>query len=357
MCVQSSRSCHETRLGAQVNVDSGRIRVSLRGKEYERRVVLFSGRRSRYGAALRSHYEMNITFRQLRVFVQLFELRSFTATAQGLHMTQSAVSKLCSELETEIGFPLFERSTRHVEPTDGASDLYAYAVELLGTLDSATRSLSDLSSTRKGNVGIAAAPMIFYALLCDVMTGYQRQYPHVRLETYEVSTDMAIDHVINGRVDFGLVAIDREEPRLLIEPVFHDALCLACPPLHPLVEDGCPVSWERLTREKLIMLRSDNNMGRMVESVMRRYEVDFRAPMEVGAVSTMLGLVRAGAGIAVVSTYISRCANAFGIHIVPIADSANTARTLSLIRRRNARSSIAAAKFIEIMRADLQGGQ
>jgi DNA-binding transcriptional LysR family regulator len=297
---------------------------------------------------------MNVTFRQLRVFVQLFELRSFTASAHALHMTQSAVSKLCSELEAEVGFPLFDRSTRHVEPTDGASDLYAYAVELLGTLDSATRSLSDLSSTRKGNVGIAAAPMVFYGLLCDVMTGYQRQYPHVRLETYEVSTDMAIDHVVNGRVDFGLVALDRDEPRLLIEAVYHDALCLACPPLHHLLEDGHPVKWERLAREKLIMLRSDNNLGRTVGLIMRRYDADFRAPVEVGAVSTMLGLVRAGAGIGVVSKYISRCADSFGIRIVPIAHSADTLRTLSLIRRRNARSSIAAAKFIEIMRAHLQ---
>jgi DNA-binding transcriptional LysR family regulator len=297
---------------------------------------------------------MNITFRQLRVFVQIFELRSFTASAHALHMTQSAVSKLCSELESEVGFPLFDRSTRHVEPTDGASDLYAYAVELLGTLDSATRSLSDLSSTRKGNVGIAAAPMIFYGLLCDVMTGYQRQYPHVRLETYEVSTDMVIDYVVNGRVDFGLVTIERDEPRLLIEPIYHDALCLACPPSHHLLSDDRPVKWERITREKLIMLRSDNNLGRMVDSIMRRYDADFRAPVEVGAVSTMLGLVRAGAGVAVVSKYISRCADAFGIRIVPIAHSADAVRTISLIRRRNARSSIAASKFIEIMRADLQ---
>lgn len=295
---------------------------------------------------------MNLTFRQLKVFVKLYELRSFTATAQGLHMTQSAVSKQCSELEEEVGFPLFERSTRKVEPMDGAADLYLFAIELLGTLDAAARSLSDLTSTRKGSVSIAAAPMIFYGLLCDVMAQYQRAHPGIRLEAHEISTDLAIDYVVNGKVDFAVVAIDQPEPRLLIEPVYRDRLCLACPLSHPLA-NGEAVSWAQLAAENLIMLRTDHNMGRIVQSMMTKRALDFSPMIEVGALSSVLGLVKAGVGVAVVPEYAARSGATSGIRIIPIRESDECIRTLSLIRRRNARSSIAATKFIELLQASL----
>jgi DNA-binding transcriptional LysR family regulator len=292
---------------------------------------------------------MNLTFRQLKVFVKLYELRSFTATAQALHMTQSAVSKLCSEMEEEVGFPLFERTTRRVEPKDGAEDLYGFALELLGTLDAATRSLSDLTAIRKGTLSIAAAPMIVYSLLCEAMAQYHKLYPGVRIEVHEISTDLAIEYVMNGKVDFGVVAIDRPHPKLLVEPVYRDRLCLACPTSHPLASKG-PVTWERIAQEDLIMLRADNNMGRIVQQIVENEEIKSRPMLEAGALTSLLGLVKAGAGVAVVPEYAARYSHDFGIATVPIRPGKKDTRTLSLIRRSNARSSTAAMKFIELLK-------
>jgi DNA-binding transcriptional LysR family regulator len=291
---------------------------------------------------------MNLTVKQLRVFVKLYELRSFTETADALFMTQSAVSKLCAELEDEVGFSLFERSTRKVEPMDGAADLYGFAMEILGTLDSAARSLSDLTSVRRGNVSIAAAPMIFHGLICDVMAEYHRTYPHVRLDAHEVSTDVAIEYVLNGRVDFGVVAPDRDDPRLLIEPIQEDRLFLACPMDHPMATSR-RVTWRQIADENVIMLRSDNNMGRMVEAIMREHRQDFHPVAEAGAVSTVLSLVGTGIGVGVFPGYVISLAKALNLRIVPIAGSKKYPRMLSLIRRRNGRPSIAAGKFTDLL--------
>jgi len=292
---------------------------------------------------------MNLTFRQLKVFVKLYELRSFTATAQALHMTQSAVSKLCSELEDEIGARLFERNTRRVEPKEGADDLYSFALEMLGTLDAAARSLSDLTTIRKGTLSIAAAPMIVYSLLCEVMATYHAQYPGVRIEIHEISTDLAIEYVMNGKVDFGIVAIDSQHPKLLIEPIYSDRLCLACPTSHPLTKNRF-VTWETVANEDLIMLRTDNNMGRTVQSIMSDEGLDFNPMIEAGALTSLLGLVKAGAGVAVIPEYAARHSRDFGISTVPIRPGKRNTRTLSLIRRSNARSSTAAVKFIALLR-------
>ena len=125
---------------------------------------------------------MNITLKQLRVFCALYELRSFTAAARAAFVTQSAVSKLCAELEAEVGQPLFERSTRNVTPCEGAADFYAYAQEILGTVRAAERSMSGLRTLERGVVGVASSPMMMVGLLGDVITRYHRLHGGVKLE-------------------------------------------------------------------------------------------------------------------------------------------------------------------------------
>jgi DNA-binding transcriptional LysR family regulator len=295
---------------------------------------------------------MNVTFRQLKVFVKLFEMKSFTATAQALNMTQSAVSKLCLELEQEVGFPLFERSTRRVEARDGAADFYAFAVEMLGTLDAASRSLADLRTLHKGAVSIAAAPLIFYGLLCDVMTEFHRLHPAVRIGGHEISTDKAIEYVVNGKVDFGVVVIDETDSRLVIEPIYSDRILLACPSDHHLASRE-EVSWTDIRDEHVITLRTDHNLSRTVQGFLDTQKVRTRSVIEVGAMSSVFGLVRAGAGIAFAPEYTSDFCEAEGVRLVPFHRKDQRSRTLSLIRRENARLSMSAARFVDLLKTRL----
>ncbi|WP_232347866.1 LysR family transcriptional regulator [Cupriavidus taiwanensis] len=87
---------------------------------------------------------MNFTLREFRVFRVVYELRSFSGASQTLHMTQSAVSKVCQEMESKVGQRLFERSTRKVVPTLLADQLYRHVCEVLGTMDAAERSMRSL---------------------------------------------------------------------------------------------------------------------------------------------------------------------------------------------------------------------
>lgn len=295
---------------------------------------------------------MNVTFRQLKVFVKLFELKSFTATAQALNMTQSAVSKLCQELEEEIGFSLFQRSTRKVEAMDGASDFYTFAIELLGTLDAASRSLADLRSLQKGTVSIAAAPLIFYGLLCDVIAEFHQLHPAIRIEGFETSTDLAIEYVINGKVDVGIVAIDEADTKLIAEPIYTDHIYLACPDGHRLATMS-RISWRELRSETIIMLRDDNNLGRTMQAALARSDVTGPPIIEVGAMSSVVGLVRAGAGVAFAPEYTSDFCHSQGVRLIPFVSNEQRSRNLSLIRRENARLSMSATHFVTLLKTRL----
>lgn len=298
---------------------------------------------------------MNVTFRQLKVFVKLYELTSFTATAQALNMTQSAVSKLCQELEEEVGFPLFQRSTRKVEPMDGAADFYLFARELLGTLDAVTRSLADLRTLQKGTVSIAAAPLIFFGLLCDVVAEFHRLHPLIHIEGHEISTDLAIEYVINGKVDIGIVAIDEHDPKLIAEPIYVDRIHLACRKDHRLAKKR-RIAWRDLDAENLVMLRADHNLGRIAESELAARNMSVAPLIEVGAMSSVLGLVRAGTGVALAPDYTRAFCKAEGIELIPFVKQEERTRTLFLIRRANARLSMSAARFVALMKTRWPAG-
>lgn len=289
---------------------------------------------------------MNITLRQIRVFCAVYELRSFTQAAQSLCITQSAVSKLCAELEHELGFQLFERSTRHVEICDGAKDLYAYAQEILGSLRAAQRSLSHLAGLERGAVAIACSPIMMHALLGPVIIKFHTAHPDVQLDLYEVSTDETIELVRSGRVDFGIVAAESDDPKLISEVIHSDPMFVVVNPGHPLSKRE-HVRWQDLISHHHIMLRNVYSVRRSLDRILKSKNLVFSSSIETGTLTTGLQMVRAGLGIAVMPGYIKDFARQLGLQNVPIVDDVEHLHELSLIRRAENRPSMAAGVFID----------
>ncbi|MFC4273623.1 LysR family transcriptional regulator [Achromobacter aloeverae] len=289
---------------------------------------------------------MNITLKQLRVFCALYELRSFTAAARAAFVTQSAVSKLCAELEAEVGQPLFERSTRSVTPCEGAADFYAYAQEILGTVRAAERSMSGLRTLERGTVGLATSPLMMAGLLGDVVADYHRAYPSVKLDLFELSTDDTIEHVRNGYADFGIVSIETPADELATRVIYRDTFHVVAAPRHPLTRKR-PVTWKDVAAHDHIMLRNVYSVRRSLDRVAADLDLEFRYRVEAGMLVSALKLVGAGLGITVVPGYACDLARQLGLRILAIDGARRHGHELWLIQRRNARLSLAASTFLQ----------
>jgi DNA-binding transcriptional LysR family regulator len=185
-----------------------------------------------------------------------------------------------------------------------------------------------------------------------VTAEYHRRYPSVRIDGHEISTDKAIEYVLNGKVDFAIVAMDEEDSRLFIEPIYNDRIYVACPIGHPLARKRS-VSWSDVACENIVMLRADHNLGRITQMELASSEVATKPMIEVGAMSSVVGLVRAGAGVAFAPEYTTDFCRSEGICLIPFTKKDQRFRTLSLIRRENARLSIAAAEFVALLKVRL----
>src|SRR5690606_1562186 len=218
---------------------------------------------------------MNITLKQLRVFCALYELRSFTAAARATFITQSAVSKLCAELEAEVGQPLFERSTRSVIPCDGAADFYSYAQEILGTVRVAERSMQGLQSLERGRVGVASSPLMMVGLLSEVVADFHRSYPSVQLELYELNIDETLEHVRYGHADVGIVSFVPPQEALSMRLIYRDTMYAVCAKNHPLAQKKT-VSWIDVAKSEQIMLRNHYSVRRSLDRIMQEMDLQSR---------------------------------------------------------------------------------
>jgi DNA-binding transcriptional LysR family regulator len=299
---------------------------------------------------------MNITLKQLRVFCAVYEHRNFTSAAESMHMTQSAVSKLCAEVENEVGLPLFERTTRRVVPCDGAADLYAHAQDILGTMRTAERSLSSLKRLERGSVSFASSPMMMYGLSRPVIAAFHGSHPAVSLDLHELSTDETIEFVRTGRVDFGLVSIPEGDALLQARVIHRSPISVICHPDHPLA-GRASVRWAELARHPLISLRSVYSVRRTVDRILSARGLELRSSIQAGTLASALGLVASGLGITLAPGYASTFARQLGLCVVAISGAARDPHEISLLTRRDSRPSIAAAAFIAGLEAHLASGK
>ena len=123
--------------------------------------------------------ELNLTgFRVLR---EVAARGSFTAAAESLGYTQSAVSRQIAALESAAGTPLFERGPRGVSPTDAGVALLQRAAVVVDEVEHAQRDLEGFSAAATGRLRIGAFPTAVAALIPRAVSRFRDQRPGVEV--------------------------------------------------------------------------------------------------------------------------------------------------------------------------------
>jgi DNA-binding transcriptional LysR family regulator len=117
----------------------------------------------------------------VRVFVQVVQAGGFTAAARRLDMPKSTVSRRVSELETQLGARLLQRTTRSLALTDVGSAYFARVERALAELSDAERAVAELNDAPRGVLRMTAPTDFANLFLSDIAAAYQRAYPEVAL--------------------------------------------------------------------------------------------------------------------------------------------------------------------------------
>ena len=171
---------------------------------------------------------------QLRYFLKIAELGSFTRAADALAVSQPALSRSIQKLEEELGQPVFERKTRSVALTDAGGLLQRRAQEAITLLEETQAELSDDGQT--GRVRVGAIPTVAPYFLPGILQRFAKRFPHASVWVQENTTDNLLKSCKQGEIDLAIVALPIDSKYLEYEVLFDEELFLVLPSRHPLLE-------------------------------------------------------------------------------------------------------------------------
>jgi DNA-binding transcriptional LysR family regulator len=241
---------------------------------------------------------MNMTLRQVRAFVVVARFSSFTRAADLLHLTQPALTVQIRQLEQALGVKLFDRSTRAVELTRTGRELLPVLERLLGEFDAVVVSTREMAALRYGTVRMAALPSVAATVLPPLIARFKQRHPHIRI-TVRDSVGERINAMVREEiVDFGIGSDVEPDAELETIPLFEDEMRAVVPASHPLGKQT-EVMLDRLIDEPLILMDTQSSVRSLVDRAFADRGHLAVPAYEVTYMSTAIGLVRAGLGIAI----------------------------------------------------------
>jgi molybdate transport repressor ModE-like protein len=242
--------------------------------------------------------------RRLRVLREVAKHGSFSAAADALSYTQSAVSQQIAALERETGTTLLERRAGGVRVTDAGAALVARADAILAQLADAERELAAIAGLRGGRVRLASFPSAGATLVTEGVSRFQRQHPDVELSLSEGEPHTTVPALKRGDFDLAVV-FDYDHPRapnLLAEDL--DCIHLMDDPLRLVLPANHPLASRKAV--KLEQLADDAWVGGCGGGLCQQMVIDWCADagfepniaFESDDHNVLVGLVAAGVGVA-----------------------------------------------------------
>jgi DNA-binding transcriptional LysR family regulator len=293
----------------------------------------------------------------LETFVAVVRERSFSRAASKLHRTQPAVSQAIRRLETTLGEPLLDRSSRDGQLTDAGQVLHEYAQKLLNLRDEAQRSLGELREMHHGRLVLAANEFTSQYLL-RVLHEYRRVCPMIKITVQRSFGSRIPDEVLNHAVEMGIVSYAPADSQLRAIAVYRDELAFIVHPQHPLAA-AKNVSIRQLGAESFVAHNVPSPYRAKVLQAFDRHKTPLHMNVELPTLEAIKSFVALGNGVALVPAICVGGELARGELVRVEIRELCLERRLRIVYRKNAALSHAARAFLAVAQsfAKQQGGR
>ena len=244
---------------------------------------------------------MEVSTRQLRAFRLAAQHHNFARAAEALFITPSGLSVLIKELESRVGFRLFDRTTRHVELTPHGRELLAVIQRSLDELDAAIANIGRSAKRNQQSVSLGTTPLVAANILPSAMREFRRRRPDVRIQLLDADLPTLIQMVEAGKLDMSL-GIFKAMPDIRREPFFRFSLMVA----RAAKDDIQPrktTTWSALDGETLISLSPGHPHQQLIDKHLAQAGVKVQIGSIVNLLDTQIALVEAEEGIAIIPSF------------------------------------------------------
>lgn len=260
--------------------------------------------------------------RHLRYFRAVAEELHFGRAADKLLMAQPPLSQQIRQLERELGVTLLTRSTRNVALTPAGQAYLASTVKILAAVDDAGEQARRIADGAEGRLVIGCVGSATYSLLPRLVRALRKSLPNVDLSVRgEMLAPAQLLALHAGEIDLGLLRPPVVDPDIAVEVIRTDRLLVALPAEHRLTAQEV-IAVDELRDEDFISHagRGRSRMSALLTTLCADAGFTPRIRHEVEETSTLVTLVAAGLGVAVVPEPTSELDIA-GVSYRPLTDS------------------------------------
>jgi molybdate transport repressor ModE-like protein len=294
-----------------------------------------------------------LDLKRVRVLSEVVRQGSFSAAADSLHLSQSAVSQQVATLEREVGMPLLERTRNGPKLNNAGQVLVGHAEAALARLEEAEHQLKAIAGLKGGELRLASFPSASATLLTEALGEFRARFPDVRLSVTEAEPEDSLPRLLAAEIDLAIVfdypmlPSSEEERDINRVPLLTESMYVALPRSHPLAKAET-VRLADLANEPWLCGVCPSSCGDVVKQACREAGFDPRIAFESDEYQVLQAYVAAGLGFTLLPD-LALPALRSDLAVRPTVPEAPKRRVWAATRVEEARSAATEA-MVEVLR-------
>ncbi len=293
-----------------------------------------------------------MTFDQLRTFVTVARVKSFSRAADALNLTQPAVSTQIALLEKEYRVVLFHRTTKGIGLTQAGEILLAAANEILRVVEAMRQSFDALQGLRRGKVNLGASLIVGIYVLPRILGQFKLKHPEIEINLQVEHAPKIVEQLVANNIELGFIGEGNpiKHPHIATTPFLNDEFLVIMSKNHPWSKlKAIPAA--DLATQPFIASHKESATRQAIERQFAAAGVRLNVVMEMENIEMIKKAVEANLGISIMSRFAIQQEietgrlNALRIAKTPLQ------RQLYLVWRKDRRLSKAAEAFLSFFTA------
>ena len=218
-------------------------------------------------------------FQGMHYVYEVYKEMSFSKAARNLFISQPSLSAAVKKAEKQIGFPIFDRSSNHIQLTELGKE-YIRSIEIIMDVETGFQNyINDMKELKSGTIAIGGTNLFASYVLPPLLSRFTEQYPQVQVDLVEATTSQLTDRLFSGSLDL-LIDNKNMDPAVYQKSFFCEEHLLLAVPIRLAVNEKMknyaltasdirenrhlnsripPVPLENFQNESFLLLKSGND--------------------------------------------------------------------------------------------------
>ena len=249
---------------------------------------------------------MNISLKQLKVFVGITQHTTLSAASERLYLSKAALSMALSELEKQLGHPLFDRVNHRLILNQEGQKLLPLADELLHRAND-INTLFSSHAKASGTLKIGASDTIGNHVLPSILSGFRQQQQHYSQQVFISNSELICQKLRDFELDIALIEGHAQQSDLVSTVFSQDTMCIIAPPSHPLAAKP-QLSFNNLASSQWVLREAGSGSRSFFLQNLATHIDNWSQSFELNTTEALINSIAEGLGLGCLSSLAAQYA-------------------------------------------------